>query len=337
MNSNEISDDEQSNSCDGDYNDVYNDVDEYYSKHNKNTLEEPMDSEKEYVYHGLSSLIMGNIELFADDYSEVTVNICTYQINTNGEKPFLQFVLRKYSSTHNDTPDLLTFPSFKRRPGESVLESCDMLEQVICTTYGVNSCNCEYKGFINDRSNFYVFYELKENSINVHDLYRKSDLWLVLTDEIINHNSSCEFPIDNDVSNFFMYYINFACLKDLQDNYIETPIVAYSGVENKQINMISCFGVPPTLEDCLPNNHFYFTSYKNAIDQSKQLNNSDSKVVIIRFSLFAGRMKTILNDSTNFNIETENYDSVYIGNSSKSPLWALKKYEQQTSLTCHFI
>jgi len=33
----------------------------------------------------------------------------------------------------------------------------------------------------------------------------------------------------------------------------------------------------------------------------------------------------------------ENYDSAYIGNQPNSPRWALKKWERQTSLTCHYI
>ncbi|NDA89310.1 MAG: hypothetical protein EBY20_00115 [Alphaproteobacteria bacterium] len=328
------SDDEESNVSNNMSEDYDNGLEEYYQSNREECVIENTASSKEYLYPGLSLLSTSDVDECADEFDDVVVNCCTYQVNTSGDKPFLQFILRKHDLTHPVCPDLLTFPSFKRRYGESVLDMCELMQQVSCISYSINPNNCEYKGFINNRNVFYLFYELKEDSINVHDLCRKNDLWLVLVDEIINHNSCCNFKIDETVSTFFSYYINFACLKDSEDNYIETPSVGYTGVKSKEINLISCFGVPKTKEPNLNEKYFYFTDYQNAIRLGGWPEDKNNRGGIIRFALFLGDMNASINDTE---IDEENCDSIYIGNGENSPLWALKRYEQQIPLTCHYI
>jgi len=309
-------------------------LEEYYQSNIEQHTPENNISAKEYVYPGLSLLNKTDVDECADEFDDVVVNCCTYQVNTTGEKPFLQFVLRKHDLTDTTSPDLLAFPSFKRRYGESVIDMCELMQKASCISYAIDSSKCEYKGFLNNRNVFYLFYELKEDSINIHDLCRRNDLWLVLIDEIINHNSCCNFKIDETVSNFFSYYINFACLKDFNGNYIETPSVGYTGVKSKEINLISCFGVPKTKEPNLNENYFYFTDYQNAIRMGGWSEDKINRGGIIRFALFLGDMFSSINDAE---IDEENCDSIYIGKGKKSPLWALKRYEQQVPLTCHYI
>ena len=180
-----------------------NGLEEYYQGNmEQNSLENNFAS-KEYVYPGLNLLSTRDVDERADEFDDVIVNCCTYQVNTTGEKPFLQFILRKYDKTHETKPDLLVFPSFKRRYGESIAEMCDLIQQVSCLSYSINSRKCEYKGFINIRNVFYLFYELKEDTIKIHDLCRRNDLWLVLVDEIINHSYDNE---PNQNKRLFMIY-----------------------------------------------------------------------------------------------------------------------------------
>jgi hypothetical protein len=309
-------------------------LEEYYLSNGERCVPENNGFSKEYVYPGLSLLNTTDVDECADEFDDVVVNCCTYQVNTSGEKPFLQFILRKHDLTHPTTPDLLTFPQFNRKYGESIIDTCYLMQEVLCISYSINSSNCSYKGFINNRNIFYLFYELREDSINIHDLFRRNDFWLVLVDEIINHNSCCNFKIDETVSTFFNNYINFACLKDSCDNYIETPSVGYTGVKSKEINLTSCFGVPKTKEPILNENYFYFTDYHNAIRLGGWPEDKINRGGIIRFALFLGDMTVSINDAE---IDEENCDSIYIGKGKNSPLWALKKYEQQMPLTCHYI
>jgi hypothetical protein len=323
------SEDEQSVASNDMYEDECDGLDNYYKNAINKGEKENKISSKEFVYSGLNLLNSDNLDECANEFNEVNINCCTFQINTTGQQPFLQFVLRKQTK-----PDLLTFPSFKRKTHESVLDMCDLIQEVVCASYCLKPNNYEYKGFINDGSTFYIFYELNKNSIDVHDLCRRSDLWLVLMDEIINHKSCCNFPIDESVSQFFTNYINLACLKDTHDNYIETPIVGYTGVKNKEINLTSVFGVTKKLEPHLNKEYFYFTDYRNAIRMGGWTEDKVKMGGIIRFALFLGNMKWTINDC---GLDEENCDSIYIGDTQKSPLWALKDYVQQLPLTCHCI
>ena len=329
------SEDETSVTSNDMYDSECNGLDEYFSSLNrKETLYSH--EKKECIYPGLNLLNERDLDDYIKQYDSATINLCTYQLNNTTDKPFLQFVLRKYDKTHETKSDLLTFPSFKYRNSGSMREMCEFIENVICATYRINPCAYDYKGFINKGKEFYVFYELVEPAINVHDLYRMNDLWLVLIDEIVNHRKVCNFPIEDKVVNFFRDNIDFANLRDENDNYYEAPVVAYTGSINKKLNLISCFGVPKTVEPCLKDPHFYFTDYQNAIRMGGWNEDKLNRGGIIRFALFLGCMSAIINERpTDFHVDE--CDSIYVGNESTTPLWALKNYEQQFPLTCHYI
>jgi len=123
------SDDEESNVSNNMSEDYDNGLEEYYQSNREECVIENTASSKEYLYPGLSLLSTSDVDECADEFDDVVVNCCTYQVNTSGDKPFLQFILRKHDLTHPVCPDLLTFPSFKRRYGESVLDMCELMQQ----------------------------------------------------------------------------------------------------------------------------------------------------------------------------------------------------------------
>jgi hypothetical protein len=312
------------------YASVRDDLEQYFQMNAQEFARES----KEFIYPGLNLLKTGNIEDNLRHYETANVNLCTYQVNTSGDKPFLQFVLRKYDKSHESKPDLVAFPSFKCKREESAEDMCDLIENVICITYRIGLDSYEYKGFINDGSEFYVFYELKNNSIDIHDLYRANDLWLVLVDEIINQHLVCNFPVDAKVSQFFSNNIDFAYLKDANDNYYETPTVGYTGSVSKKLNLISCFGVSKTDEEYVKGSYYYFTDYVNAMRMGGWNEDKITRGGLVRFAMFLGYTKVSTN---NEELDCNNCDSFYIGNSPKSPVWGLKEYGQQLPLTCHYI
>jgi len=290
-----------------------------------------------YVYPGLNLLNTQYIEDCSENLEDATIHVCTYQINNTGDAPFLQFILRKYNKLHPEKADLLNFPSFKYRQCEFASDMCDLIENVICATYRINPDSYEYKGFLNNGSDFYVFYELSQNSISVHDLYRSNDLWLVLIDEIMNHRKCCNFVIENSVSEFFRNNKDFLYLMNLKGDYFESPTVAYTGCEYKKTNVVSCFGVTESLEDCFPDPHFYFTDFQNAVRMCSLVKDDHVRGGVVRFALFLGYTNFIINDENDSMNSIENYDSAYVGIHLNSPLLVLKKWERQTSLTCHYI
>jgi hypothetical protein len=332
MNIEENSEDEIS--ITDEYSSVRDELEQYFQMNSAELNISPPRETMEFVYPGLNSLKTDNIKDILSCYETANVNLCTYQVNTSGDKPFLQFVLRKYDKSHESKADFITFPSFKCRREDHAEDTCELIENVICITYRIGLDSYEYKGFINDESEFYVFYELKNNSIDIHDLYRANDLWLVLVDEILNKHSVCNFAIDAKVSQFFSNNIDFAYLKDSHDNYYETPTVAYTGSVSKKLNWISCFGVSKTEEECANESYYYFTDYINAMRMGGWNEDKITRGGLVRFAIFLGYTKVFINNDV---VDCNNCDSVYIGNSPKSPLWGLKEYGQQLPLTCHYI
>ena len=123
--------------------------------------------------------------------------------------------------------------------------------------------------------------------------------------------------------------------------------------------------------------YYYFTNFKNAIKQggwAEVTNYKYNKGGIVRFALFAGKTKVILNNSSGLiddsNIKNEflsstnnlyenltlritdydgnwvnSYDSIFmedieLDNGMKienTPIYVVKKYEQQVPLSYHFI
>ena len=86
----------------------------------------------------------------------------------------------------------------------------------------------------------------------------------------------------------------------------------------------------------LPQEHYYFTDYQNAIKMGSWNNNEKSNGGIIRFALFLDYMIT---DNDAELIVENNYDSIYLSNIKENTgyYWGLKQYEQQTILTIHYI
>lgn len=295
-----------------------------------------------YSFPGVE-ILNDNLETSVKNYKDPKIHICAYYVNQSGMTPFLQYILRKYDKTHESKTDIVTFPSFNYEVGLPAIKYCNLIMDVISVSYGVVDGIYEYKGFINRGEQFYVFYDFSECEIRTHNLYRANDLWLVSMDEIINHKKVCNFPIDRIVSDFFsdLDNLNFTYLLSKEKNIFETPIIAYSGMDSKQIDFTACFGVSKTMKEYLQEPYYYFTDYQSAFKEGGFLEKNDKitqkRGGIVRFALFTGYVK-VVSESSKLNDDGDTlYNSIYIGNDKGQPIWALKEYEQQCPLTCHFI
>jgi len=301
-------------------------------------------------YPGVDAL-KDDLEFATNNYENGNIHICAYHINKEGKDPFLQYILRKYDETHETKKDLVTFPSFFYERGLPIMDYANLILEIIRTSYRIKTGNYEYKGFINNGNQFYVFYDFSECVIRCHDLRRMNDLWLVTMDEILNHKKVCNFPIDKKVTEFFsdLNNMHFTYLKDRCNNIYEAPIVGYVGLEAKKIDFTSCFGEPQSLQEELPDPYYYFTDYQKAFkvggfkksveDGSIQNNVFDLKSNrsgLVRFALFTGYVK-MFSEKNKENEHDHLYNSIYLSDDNGHPTWALKKYEQQCPLTCHYI
>jgi len=299
-----------------------------------------------YVHYPGIEALADDLEFSTNNYETGNIHICTYYVNRTGKEPFLQYVLRKYDEKHETKKDLVTFPSFNYERGFPIMDYANLILEIIRTSYRIKTGNYEYKGFINNGNQFYVFYDFSDCVIRCHDLRRMNDLWLVTMDEILNHKKVCNFPIDRKVTGFFsdLNNLSFTYLKDEHDNIYESPIVAYVGLEAKKIDFTSCFGEPQSVHEELPDPYYYFTDYQKAFKvggftksincESNIFDLKSNRGGLVRFALFTGYLK--------MNSEKENerdhlYNSIYLSDDKGHPTWALKKYEQQCPLTCHYI
>uniref|UniRef100_A0A6C0HWG4 Uncharacterized protein n=1 Tax=viral metagenome TaxID=1070528 RepID=A0A6C0HWG4_9ZZZZ len=353
---------------------------QYIEEHNNGNPS----SKSNGTYEAINELIDTNIENYIEAYDldEVTIHICPYMINNSAKYPFLQYVMQKYSDDHDYFPNMIRFHSFTYLQGMNIMELCQNVVDIIFLCYTAPKKQFErkynYKGFTNtktgNRTNLYLFFDLSEYKIDSHKLYKANDLYLVLIDEIVNHKFVANFPVDPCARDFFINNNEFMYLTDNDDFYIESPIVVYSNCPRKMIDFKLTFGVSPSSSPtALLGPYYYFTDYKNAIEQ-----NTDTDGAIIRLAIFTRNMKVPFNhtddspdksqitqnmllmdtESADY-IEarntirfsdrdalwTESYDSVYIGKLEldngdlydKAPIWVIKDHECEIPLSSFVI
>jgi len=232
-----------------------------------------------------------------------------------------------------------------------------------------------YKGITFFENNVYVFFDLTECNIKNYDIYKKNKLWFCLVDEIMNIKNVCNISINTDVTNFFIKNNHFLYLYDSSNIKYNIPSVAYIGKTKKYLNFTYIFGVSKSDNHATLGPYYYFTDFSNAIEEIK-IDNKNEEIGIIRFAIFTNTIlikENFVNDENDvselkkerindqmmdINYEaltirisdhdgkwTENYDSVYLGNIEldngkylkNTPIIVLKKYEQQLSLSYHYI
>lgn len=299
-------------------------------------------------------------------YETGTIHLCAYHVNTTGQYPFLQFILQKYNSIHEESPDLVKFPEFDYTKGVDIMALCDCLLNILFTAYSktkanqsqINSYVCS--GFMQNGADFYLFFDCSSYQIESHKLSRNNDMWLTLIDEIVNYKSVCNFKIDKTVTNFFMNNTDFVYLTDMNNNNIEIPAVAYTGCHHRMLNFKLIFGQSATNNNDIIDTgaYYYFTDYYEAVKlgswslgKKVEIVNDNVQITdefgrydkggIVRFAIFTGHMY-YNNDTSDINNNDINntkawtmnyeYDSMYYQN-----FWVLKMFEQHTSLSSHTI
>jgi hypothetical protein len=323
-----------------------------------------------YKYSGLDKLDkLDNI--LKSNITIKKIYICGYRVNNNELYPFLDFLLKNDFETKQ-----LVFPFV-----EPIEISIDFISKITkrlnSIFYNIISDNKYiYKGLYHHKNNIYLFFDFTNCKLIINNTHKNSIIWSVLADEIINKKNVCNIKIDLDVIDFFNENIDFSLLKDENEKIYEIPTVVYIGKEISKINFTYIFGVSKPDKNLLFGPYYYFTNLKNAIKQggwSEVKNNKQIKGGIVRFALFTGSTKVILNKISDPIDESENkmyltstnnlyenltlritdydgkwakkYDSIYVGdieldNGEKmknTPIYVVKKYEQHIPLSYHFI
>jgi len=338
----------------------------------KQIIDNEIKDSKTYIYSGLNKLEKNIDNILNVNNVIEKFYICGYRINDTELYPFLNFLLKNDIETEE-----LILPFYK----PDVISS-DIITKIKKSLnsifYNVIADNkYDFKGYYYYENNIYLFFDFTNCKLIINNIYKKSIIWSTLIDEIINKKNVCNIKINSVVSDFFNRNLEFSFLKDIHEKIYEVPSVVYVGKEFSKTNFTYVFGVSKPDTDILFGPYYYFTNLKNAIKQggwSEITNEKNSKGGIVRFALFTGSTKVILNNSSGIIdksnrkkelLETKNnlyenltlritdydgkwannYDSIYVGeieldNGEKmknTPIYVIKKYEQQIPLSYHFI
>ena len=162
----------------------------------------------------------------------------------------------------------------------------------------------------------------KQFEKNYIDLKKKNDEWWWCSIyEILNTGHIFNFPIHKSVTKFFLNNPNtYNLYESKNDNSIEIPIVAYIGDNYKKGLFRATLGSTRSMrKKNMFGPYYYSTTFQKAVLYSgwKDTNIKNNKGIIIRYIIFKGFGKTILNNNLNKTIKSEDITDI-TGNWTKT-------------------
>jgi hypothetical protein len=295
--------------------------------------------EPEHIYHygALEHLETNPFEIeqqIKEDVYNVEIHLVVYEVNQESQyQPFLRFLLDKDFKHELQfikiNPILLLM---NKKPFFEYLN--DYLFLALSVNNGKSSnLNYECKGMYRAESGIYLFIDISKTKLEIVDVYQSNPLWFTLVDEIMNQKHVCGINVNSNVTDFFSIYPHFLFIQDEKRKPIEIPIVAYVGRSEKKLEFTYVFGVSKT--DELLGENYYFTDFENACKQI-QYQNLKEKIGIVRFAIFTGNLMIKDNLLSSDEGWSDSYDSIYL-KMDEIPIYVLNKWEQQQSLSFHFI
>lgn len=315
------------------------------------------------------------IDDIKNGYSDTTIHLCMYEIVESEYKPFLKFLLEK--NAYNELQFLIMNPFqiyMNKKPFMEFVK--DYIKVLLHINYISNEINYDYKGMVKNGNQLYLFIDISYMKLELNDVYKENNLWFTLIHEIIHTKRLCDINVQEETSLFFEYYPNFLFIEDQKKEIVEIPMVAYIGQPEKKLEFTYTFGVSKSFEMMGYYYYFtnYENAIQQIKDQMQ--GETKEKIGIVRSAIFKGKMLLKVNDINdsideseikkkrcteleyNHKYEaltmrisdydgkwTEDYDSVYLGQIelddgtflNNTPLYVIKEFKQQHSLSYHFI
>jgi hypothetical protein len=327
-----------------------------------------------YYNYGLKYILTKNIDNINNASEYHNINLCVYNVNTDGKYPFLQYLLADSGYNVLSFPKL---PKYTLFDNESLVPySKVFLSGILQTTnFDEFKNNIEFNGFYEYEYDLYLFFDITKCKYFLDEIYLSHPIRFALIDEIINQRNVCNIPIDTNTIYFVINNESMCYLYNDKNETYELPIIGYVGKPTEsKMKFVHMFGESAKDKTAILGPYFYFTNCNNAIKQC--LNGDYNKGGVIRFALFTGTTKYIENtpnapndDSTikqerlkDITLDTKReiltirisdhdglwsrtYDSVYLNEFelddgsflSDTPILVLKDYIQQLPLTYHYI
>lgn len=224
------------------------------------------------------------------------------------DKPFLQYLLYKYTKSKKKVSDLCIFPFEKYKTGDIL----DIGKKIIKTIF-----NTIYTplGYIKNKDGIFLFYQIDFLGIIVRERPLRDKphfVWATIS-EICNTRKYITFPIHDTVSNLFYSNPKLIYLKDKNKQCIEVPTIGYIGAPEELLNYIATFSIKAsTLRTFGP--YYYFSDFNQAVRRGGWSSNYEKRIVfdnaitddngkynkggLIRFVLFLGNNRVVLDRKT---------------------------------------
>lgn len=296
------------------------------------------------------------------------VNVFGYTINTITKYPFQQILLVKSINTQEFVfPTISLFNNFNKYELIDYTKVC-LFDLLMSENYELFNDLIKFVGFFERNNNLYLFFDLTENKIQLHN---NSTVQFALIDEIVNHKNICNVTINEFVVQLFQKNQDLCFLIDDTNLTYDIPIVGFTSKPDTRLNYTYIFGQTKCNKNEILGPYYYFESYNDAFTKVNQM----EKMGLVRFAIFTGNMKYIENfpndqideseikqqrlqdDKLNQNLErltmrisdhdgkwAYKYDSVYLGNVkldddsflNKQKI-VVKEYAQQIPLSIHIV
>jgi hypothetical protein len=330
-----------------------------------------MDAGSKYYNYGVKHFLSKDLDSINSTDHYISVVICAYLINTNGQFPFVQYLLTNNGYNNLTLPKLPVYSLFNK--DDLIPYSQVYLSGLLQSNkFEEFSNNISFDGFYEYNNDLYLFFDITNCEVNVDETYLTSNVRFGIIDEIVNHRNVCNMQIDDNVSTFFTKNESLNYLYDECNNPYEIPSVGFVGKPSEQkTNFVMMFGESAKNKSAILGPYFYFTNFTNAIKNVEY-----KKGGIVRFALFTGKTKYIENapNDPNDNSEIKRqrledsmldnkkeiltlrisdhdgnwaqiYDSAYLGKLElddgsllvDTPMIVLKNYNQQVPLSCHIV
>jgi len=273
---------------------------------------------KSHVYsYKLTDVLNTDFETLHGIVGKTKIHLCIYRINDSALFPFLEYFLYKWPKSSEPTSDMLMFPYKKFKGDTSVLNfankfSKDLLKKSIVSD-----------GYLSDKKNIYIFYNVGAVKNIVEELSRKNNWWWTLISEITNFKKVLNFPIYSSVTSLFLKYPLLNYLFDGSGKVIEIPTVAFHGTYYKLVPFVTSYGIKASSLNAMMGPYYYFGTFRKVVryagwtstykpryingelitdDDGRYINTEDPEHGnaggIVRFALFLGKMKAFLNHPT---------------------------------------
>lgn len=221
------------------------------------------------------------------------LNILCYHVETQCKYPFLQFMMEKIPFCNNLVKEQFILPYI------FINDLSNNIEELVLNhvKQSLNVLNCDsnninenmYKGIIFSHDKYTPYALVNITGIDIYGLnfQRQTSVWFSLVTEIINTNTICNIPIDEDIINLFTDFPEIGLLYDKNTNkpYL-LPDAVYTCENIKKAEFCSIFGNCKTKAyDSCDEYYYFYRSFNLAMKES---NNSLKHInrAMNRYALF---------------------------------------------------